>query len=482
MTFLKKNYLIILFLIFFFAIISYKLIYIPTPFYDWDESLYIQTGNEMIQNNYYYFPIWQGDVWLDKPPFVPLLYAFVAKAFYFVPPEISTRMFTLIITITLLSFTYVLYNKIFKDQFLATLAVATTAFTPIFLQRAQVVNLDSFLLLGWLGYVLFFDRKFLSIIFLFIAVFSKSLIGFYPIFAIAAYYIYIYALKKVNTKEFKKAFLKLLTHSLLFIGWFVGMFVMFGNKFWQQHIVESHFRRVTASIEFHFGQRTFYLDLVREQYDFLLAFIILGLLSFLYWLWKNKFEPSKMFYSLYLLPWFLFLNATKTKIFWYIYAAIPQFGFFAAATGLIFKKNKKLFIAFSIILAVSIGYKAFITDNFFGTYYSKEEPHYNLSLYAKNQCDELNVLLNEQSRKSFDELEKQGLLITTTKWWGSHPSMVYYFGKKVNFLYSEKEFNTSLKEAKKNSCFVVEQNEKDLISENSDITLLKSFDNLSLYK
>jgi 4-amino-4-deoxy-L-arabinose transferase-like glycosyltransferase len=436
----------------------------------------------MIQNNYYFFPIWQGEAWLDKPPLIPLLYASVANAFYFITPEISTRIFTLFISIIILSFVYTLYNKLFKDQILATLAVATTAFSPIFLQRAQVINLDAFLLLGWLGYVLFFDRKFLSLFFLFIAVFSKSLIGFYPIIAIAAYYIYIYFLKKVNKKEFKKTFLKLLTHSIILIGWFISMFIMVGKNFWQQHIIESHFRRVTSSIEFHFGQRTFYLDLVKEQYDFILVFIALGIFAFVYWLWKNKFDASKIFYGLYLLPWFLFLNATKTKIFWYLYAAIPQFGFFAAAPGLIFKKNKWLYLIFSIVLALSIGYKAFAVDNFFGTYYSKQEPHYNLALYARDRCDSLNVLLNEQSRKSFDELENQGLLITTTKWWGSHPSMVYYFGKKINFLYSEKELMNSLSKSTENSCFVSEQSEKDLIEDNSDISLLKSFDNLQLYK
>ena len=482
MRFLKNHYIIILFLIFFLAITSYKLIYTPTPFYDWDESLYIQTGNEMIQNNYYYFPMWQGEPWLDKPPLVPLLYASIARAFYFIPPEISTRLFTLVISIFLLSFIYILYNKIFKDQVLSTLAIATTAFTPIFLQRAQVVNLDSFLLFGWLGYILFFDRKFLSLFFLFIAVFSKSLIGFYPVFAVAAYYIYIYMLKKVSKKEFKKAFFKLFTHSFLLTAWFAAMFISFGNKFWQQHIIESHFRRITSSIEFHFGQRTFYLDLVRDQYGFLLIFAILGLASFIYWLWKNKFDASKIFYGLYLLPWFLFLNVTKTKIFWYFYPAIPQFGFFTAAAGLLLKKNKWLYLTFSILLVLSIGYKAFVTDNFFGTYYSKEEPHYILSLYAKSQCDELNVLLNEQSRKSFDELDKQGLLITTTKWWGSHPSIVYYFGKKVNFLYSENELNNSLENATNEKCFVVEKEENNLISTNSKKALLKSFGNLELYR
>lgn len=481
MRFIKKHYLILLFLSFYFCLIAFKIIWHPTPFYDWDESLYIQTGKEMIQNKYFLFPIWQGAIWLDKPPLIPIIYASISSVFYFIPAEISTRMFTLLISIALFIFVYILYNKLFKDQVLSTLSVIVTAFTPIFLQRAQVVNLDLFLLFGWIGYVLFFDKKYLSFIFLFISVFSKSLIGFYPVIAIAFYYLYLFLLKKVNKKELKKAFVKLSLHTSLLLVWFVSMFVIFGNSFWNQHIIESHFRRVTSSIEFHFGQKTFYLDLIYQQYSFLLIFILIGLVSLFIWFKRNKFESGKLFYALYLLPWFLFLNLTKTKIFWYIYAAIPQFGFFAASTGLLFKKNKKFYWIFIMLLTLGVFYKAFFIDNLLTTYYSKQEPHYFLSLYAKSKCEDLNILLNKQNRKSFDELDSLGLLITTTKWWGSHPSMVYYFEKKINFLYSEGELKKSLSQSKKDSCFVVEKDEDKLVNK-TKLTLLKKFDYLLLYK
>ena len=133
-------------------------------------------------------------------------------------------------------------------------------------------------------------------------------------------------------------------------------------------------------------------------------------------------------------------------------------------------------------MTLSVFYKAFFIDNLLTTYYSKQEPHYFLSLYAKSKCEDLNVLLNKQSRKSFDELDKLGLLITTTKWWGSHPSMVYYFEKKINFLYSEGELEKSLSQSKKDSCFVVESEDKKLLANQPDLSLLKQFDYLSLYK
>ena len=85
MKFIKKHYLIILSLSFYFCLIAFKIIWHPTPFYDWDESLYIQTGKEMIQNKYFLFPMWQGIIWLDKPPLIPLIYASISSAFYFMP-------------------------------------------------------------------------------------------------------------------------------------------------------------------------------------------------------------------------------------------------------------------------------------------------------------------------------------------------------------------------------------------------------------
>ena len=256
MGFLKKNTLIISFLFFFFVIVSYKLIFYPTPFYDWDESLYIQSGKEMFDNKYFLFPVWQGAPWLDKPPLIPFIYGLIIKLTPFISPELSTRIFTLPVSIIVLYFIYLLFNKVLKDKLLSTLGVSITAFTPIFLQRTQVVNLDLYLLLGWLGYVLFFENKYLSFFFLFIAVFSKSLIGFYPAFIMLAYYIYIYILKKIDLKELKNYIVKISSHIVILLLWFVSMILLFGEQFFKQHIIESHFRRVTSSIEFHFGQRT----------------------------------------------------------------------------------------------------------------------------------------------------------------------------------------------------------------------------------
>ena len=104
---MKKHWPLVLFLIFYFSIIAFKLISHPTPFFDWDESLYIQTGKEMIEQSKFLMPVWQGAYWLDKPPLIPLIYGLITKLTFFSTPEITTRIFSLIISIIILGFIYV---------------------------------------------------------------------------------------------------------------------------------------------------------------------------------------------------------------------------------------------------------------------------------------------------------------------------------------------------------------------------------------
>src|SRR3989338_7412997 len=95
--FLKNHSPIILFLIFYFSITFYKLVSSPAPFYDWDESIYAQVGREMFTQKSI-VPLWQGKIWLDKPPLAPLAYGIIGRTIP-VSPEISTRTFTLLLSI-----------------------------------------------------------------------------------------------------------------------------------------------------------------------------------------------------------------------------------------------------------------------------------------------------------------------------------------------------------------------------------------------
>lgn len=431
----------VLFLLLYTAFTAYKLIFSPTFFYDWDESLYIQTGKEIFERPFFLFPVWQGEPWLDKPPLVPFVYGAVMNVFYFIRPEISTRLFTLAIAVVVLIFTYMLFLKASKERWIALLTVVITAFTPTFLQRAQVVNLDLFLLLGWLGYILFFNRFWISAFFLIVAVLSKSLLGFYPIAIMFIFYLFLLWRKKIQKRDFQKAAAKLAAHAGIGASWFIAMLLIYQQQFFTQHIVESHFRRVTASIESHFGKRTFYLDLIIQEFGIFIWLAIAGCIWLLFQLKKKTFDDIRLVYSIYLLPWFIFLNLTKTKIFWYIYPVLPQFAFLSALPLIMMKKTKILYYAFGVVMIVYVFSTVFVTQrSFYKKYSNNRDPHYALAAYARDHCNRLIVVENPESRKAYDTLSKLGLVITTTNWWGSHPSLVYYFGKKVDFIYSEDVF------------------------------------------
>ncbi len=476
-NFIKKNYPFVIFSLIYFIALAWKIIFKVTPFFDWDESLYVQTGKEMFGHKYFLAPVWQGVPWLDKPPLVPLIYGLVMKIFFFIQPEISTRLFTLCVALLVLYFIYKLYFKALAETWIATMAVAATACAPIFFQRVQVVNLDLYLLLGWVGFVVYFENFFLSTLFLFIATMSKSLIGFYPVAMVFVYHLYLLIIKKENRKNFGFVIKKIFLQSLICSLWFILMLFLYKGQFFKQHIIESHFRRVTSSIEFHFGQRTYYLELAKQQFGFLSLTALIGLLTITVRFFRKKIDAEKLFYSLYLLPWFIFLNLTKTKIFWYFFSAAPAIAFLAVYPVSLFKKNRKIYSIVALFIALIVFWNTSVND-LYGTVFSKYEDYYYLSLYAKDRCSDMSVLLNKESRNSFATLDKMGLLITTTKWWGNHPSIVYYFGKKVNYLYDLNSFSKLISSAKKENCFVVENGD---ISLTSKLMLIKKFGNYLLY-
>lgn len=476
----KKHFLLILFLIFYFSTLSYKLVVNVTSIEDWDESLYLQSGLEMFEKQYFLFPVWQGQPWLDKSPLVPFLYASVAKLSSPIAPEVSTRLFTAVLSVVALALLYNLFLRASKDRFISIIAVFFTAYTPIFLQRAQIINLDIFLLIGWLGYVLFFDRFWISLVFLSIGVFSKSLIGFYPVFIMAAFYIYLWWRREIKIIVLKDTLKKITVQSAILASWFVMMFAVVGEPFFRQHIIETHFTRLTKSIEFHFGPHSYYLIIAREQLTILLGLSMIGLFSVIA-LFKNK--TRRLFYSLYLLPWFVFLNFSKSKLFWYMYPAIPQLIFLSVMTIYLFKKQRKLYYLAGVsLVALYVLFSGIVRPATFTRAQVQTPSYVQMAKFAGLNCDKLYVLIDKTARDDFASLEKADLLLTTSKWWGNHPSMVYYFAKPVEFLYKTYELKKADVDDKKRVCLATDTIDAVQIKETKHYEELKQFETLVLFR
>lgn len=476
---MKKHLLIILFLLFYFGITAYKFVAYPTPFYDWDESIYVQVGREMVRAKSI-VPLWQGQYWLDKPPLVPLAYGIV-ETIAPIKPELSTRLFTLSLTILLFIFIYYFYFKLTKNEFISFLTVVISAFTTIFLQRAQVLNVDIFLFLGWMGYLVFFDsagrgRHFwLSFLFLAIGVLSKSLLGFYPVLLFLGLYICQYLTKSISSKKFIEISKKLIIQSSILLLWYVGMFLYFKYPFIQAHFLDSHLKRVTASIESHFGKRTFYIDLLFNQIGLSAYLSIIGIVL----VFKKSNNLISKIYYLFFVPWFLFLNLTKTKINWYLYPIIPQFAFLGVYLLDFVRKKVIVALIISLITAGILVYPQFSKNSFFNTQYSQYDENYAIAKAANGRCTNIQMLVDPDSRKTHDTLQSMNLLIGTSEWWGNHPAIVYYSNAKVDFIYSVNHFSKLLSNAPSKTCFIYYEQDKESFTHT--LSLVKHEKDLYLY-
>lgn len=458
---MKKHFLIIIFLLFYFGITSYKFVSHPTPFYDWDESIYAQVGREMVQQKSL-VPLWQGQNWLDKPPLVPLAYGIV-ETITPLKPELSTRLFTLSLTIILFSFIYYFYYKLTKNKFIAFLTVVISAFTTIMLQRTQVLNVDIFLFLGWMGYLVFFDHFWLSFLFLAIGVLSKSLLGFYPAIGMLCLFGTQIVLKQKTFSQQKKKIFTVILQIAVISLWFIIMFTLFRFPFIQAQFLDSQLKRVTASIESHFGKRTFYIDLLIEQLGLFVYVSIIGIILFVRKFLQKK-DIKELTLALFFVPWFLFLNLTKTKINWYLYPVIPQFAFLGVYVLELLKKRKTILLFIALVITSAVLYRNFGHNQFLLSQYSTFDEQYELAIYAKNNCKELSILVDKDSRTTHDTLQKMNLLIGTSEWWGNHPAIVYYSNQKVNFIYDTDKFKTSFFRENKGFCYVINNNDLGLIT------------------
>ena len=449
------------FFIFFFVFLGvnlFKVIYDVRPFFDWDESIYAQVGNEMIQEKSYVVPLWQGKAWLDKPPIPSLMYGLMT--YIPVQHEVSMRVLTVLLSGIVLGLLYIFALKNSKSVFVATLTVIITSFLPVFLQRTQSLNVDVFLLIGWLGYFLWYRNLWAGIFFLLFGVLSKSLLGFYPVVMV-----FLYELLQliVQGKKRKNNFIVFIQNTLIQLGfsfvWFIWMFFKYKNDFIQYHFIDSHFKRVSASIEQHFGQRTFYIDLLLEQVKYGIIPILVSTATLIYFVLKKKSKEA--FFSLIFVPWFLFLNVTKTKIAWYLYPVFPQFVYLSVyMIGLIEKWWVKTLVSAAVLwyfFTYMIPISSYLTTDF-----SKLDYHQQIAQDAqKAECKDLVVLVNDSTRSSYATLKSMDLTINTTTWWGNHPSMVYYSKSKVTYDYTIQEFINDMVNQKPHICFTAEKEDWD---------------------
>jgi len=421
-------------------------------FHDWDEGMYAQIATEILKNKSL-FTTFNGFVWLDKPPLAHTLIAAVFLIFGKI--EFWARFLMLIFASATLVLTYLLTKQVlnqllktklgrlsrFQKEIAYLIPVFVVSSANIFLDRATLLNTDIMVALGWVGYFLFKNNFALKLLFLSIGVYSKSVFGFYPLF------FELLTIKKEDFtfKNLEKTFFLILIPSL----WYIAGLLKYGNYFIQAHIVDQLFKRIMVPIELHSGDKFYYLKHLWENMGILVFVLIPSyLMIFLDFIKHFKKEGLKIriskngWYFLILfsaLPFYLFLNIGKTKIYWYTAILMPLF---AIPISYLYTSINNKILRYAVSLIVLIYFlTTFLpqTYNFILNYQVPERITLARCI-SKLPGTRIGFLVDQGERSNRNFLEAAHYQTSSSFLYGGSPSFVYYLNKKVDFFYDVPKF------------------------------------------
>lgn len=452
----KRNFAFILpFLTFVFIfcgliIRNLKLSYLP--FYDWDEGIYAQIAREIIKNKSL-ITTFNGQLWLDKPPLANVLIAVMFSLFG--TSEFNARILISFLSIILLFLTYFLtkktINSLFKNkvekmndwqkQITYLLPVFFLCSSGLYIERSTILNTDIMLGIGWVGYLLFIDNFYLKLLFLNIGVLSKSLLGFYPVLI----ELFTVTKKSFSKKNIWKTLILITTSSL----WYVYGYFKFGNDFFVIHFYKQMIKRVVVPIELHFGDKFYYLQFILRDIGPLAIFLIFAYILLFYEVLKDflkkgpKIVKAKQWWDYLILfspiPFFLFLNVGKSKLFWYLTMLLPLF---ALSYSYLYMKIKNRFLKWFFVIFMLIFFIYKFTISTYLLIQNSTPPDRILLAKCLSKKPETTIafLVNEDERKIRNFLEAAHFDTNSSFLYGGSPSFVYYIEKRVDYYYNVDDF------------------------------------------
>ena len=431
---MKKILIISTFLLILIGLLIRNYHYHQVLFLDWDEGIYAQIAHEIIKNKTL-ITTFNNQLWLNKPPLSHLLTAF--SFLIFQESEFYSRLVMVFLSFILLILLFFLTQKLFKKEIASLISVLVVSATPIFLERATMLNSDLLVAISWLGYFLFWEKYWLKLFFLTIGVWSKSVLGFYPlIFEVVYYLINVDKLKtKINWKNLLLLILFLLIPSL----WYLFLYFRFGNEFINDHFLSQIFKRLYFPIELHFGNKFFYFNYLFEKLTFINFFIIFGYFHFLIHWEKELKNQRRLLIFLSPLPFLALLTIAKTKIDWYVIIFLPLL---TIPISYLYTRSQSVFIK-NLVFLSSVFF--FIVNFFPQTYffqinYQKPEKLALALCLRKESFKKLGFLVDDQERRNRQFLEATHYETNSSFYYGGSLSFVYYLNKPVEFFYQPEQF------------------------------------------
>lgn len=404
---------------------------------DWDEGIYAQLGVEMLENGSYLTPSWNQEVWLEKPPGIAWISAMGITLMG--NTELGARLFMPIFTGMTIYLIYLIGVKL-KSSRLGLISASLLTHFTLFLDRGKVLNADGPLLtLITLSIYLSLINSpaVLIAIIVFFAIWIKGLAGLLALALIAP----------IFRRNYRK-FAHISLFSFLFaIPWHLYQLAINGDTFINPYFKEQVLRRITTPIEFHFESKWFYFN--QLYIDLGLGIIVILLIGIAILLRTYNLKKSKINYSELLLFWigfpiFIFTLA-KTRLYWYI---LPVYPAIALIISNLFETLATSKTSQRVLNFLTIG---FMLNSILFAYQSYDPtrtishipPKIQLIKDVRSFNTSLTILVSENERIAEAILPKQQRLSSSFRY-GGMPSVVYYYGNKVNFYYNTAYFKDLL--------------------------------------
>lgn len=433
-------------------------------FIDWDECLYSVYPLEMRKSANFLVNQWNDYLDLQKPP----LYSwFLQLPFSLGKNEFYPRLLSLFAS-TIILIVFYFFTANYFSPFVATTGTLFILLSDVFIFYSQKLNTDIFYsLFIFLGFIFWITKKtnlnsILAGFFFGLAVMVKGL-SILPFILAIFFSLFL----KKEKKDFNRFLIFITIFFITIFPWHILTWLKYKKDFIQVYLIENLIQRARYPIEFHFGGRKFYLEILFKQYSLWLILIIYYCYSFISQkgpifkkIAKEKLSLTFLFFIFIPL---IFYSQVKTKISWYLMPIYPFLSLFLGINLEKFLKNRSIFIKlfFLTILIVS----AILNIKNHILLQRKEiSPRNEIAFIIKKQPQKTLYYLVPHYERTAKALLDQNpqLKIRSTFIYGGNPCMVYYSQKKVYYFYSIEEFKKSFK---KNRLLLIENNDLPLIKD-----------------
>lgn len=412
---LDFNLLLFLGVLFFiFFLLFYKLD--STYLTNWDEAWYADISRNMAESANFLTPVWNKEVFFEKPP---LYFWFSALSFkLFGVSEFSARFPSVAAALGIALVVYFLAKEIFNQKIgIVSLFILFSSIE--FLYRSRTGNLDT-LLTFFMTFSLFSffkakngNKKWFLLMGVSVGLgfLTKGFVGLYPLVVVMLFLLFRDERKILKEKYFLAS---IVVAFLLAGGWFLLSFFINGKPFINQFLLAN-------TEKFGFGFNIFhnfsfaYVGHLKSGLKIWFPFLII---SFAFLLFQIKEKKTIILLS-YPLIFLFIMSFSNNKSNWFI---LPLYPIFSLMIACVFYQIGKKFWFFIFII--------FLATALFQNYIYKES-----YIAADIAGDEARAALAAK------KLTKDTESIYLTNYY--YPTIVYYSQRKVYALYSEQEKNTS---------------------------------------